>query len=255
MARRAVLIGINYYGTSNQLSGCIKDISNIYKFLAGYEVTVLHDGKLAEFPAGGSPIMPTDVNIRNALKAVMSKSKAGDRVYIHYSGHGSQLPDQNGDEYDKQDECICPVNFDFNKKDAGFIRDDELNSILCKSGVIITAIFDCCHSGSGLDFPYRWVGGTDFIIERNAIPGTVGFFLSGCRDTQTSADATIDGLPSGALTWAVVKTLNEMKKSKLPYSWREFAELVRFKLKKGGYDQIPQLCLCRKEDLTAKVQW
>lgn len=254
MVKRAVLIGINYFGTDSELRGCIKDISNIYKFLSGYEVTILHDGKRSDFPEGGSPILPTDANIRAALKSVMRKSKPGDRVYVHYSGHGSQLPDQNGDEYDGQDECICPVNFDFKKKDAGFIRDDELNQILSKPGVILTAIFDCCHSGSALDFPYRWAG-SQFAIEKAPKDGMVGFFISGCRDDQTSADAVIDDLPSGALTWAVIKAMGELKKSKLSYTWREFIELIRFKLKKGGYEQIPQLCLCRKEDLNATVSW
>ena len=33
MDKRALLVGINYYGTNNKLNGCINDVENINNFL------------------------------------------------------------------------------------------------------------------------------------------------------------------------------------------------------------------------------
>ena len=72
-------------------------------------------------------------------------------------------------------------------------------------------------------------------------PKTVGsvILLSGCADTQTSADTVDDkNIPSGALTNALLKV------------WDKYGVNIKFKyllwdirtmLKGNGYDQIPQL--------------
>jgi hypothetical protein len=60
-----------------------------------------------------------------------------------------------GDEADGYDETICPVDY----QQAGMISDDELHAILCRNlpaGCRLTAIFDCCHSGSALDLPFTY---------------------------------------------------------------------------------------------------
>lgn len=255
MLMHAVFIGINYYGTENQLAGCIPDINNMYNRYKSKLSTViaLHDGKQDEFPLHAT--MPTADNIRDALRKIIAVAKAGDMVLVHYSGHGSQLQDENGDEADGQDECICPVDFDFNKKDAGFIRDDELRSILgYRKDIKVRIIFDCCHSGSGIDLPYRWSALKSCDTDSKPLVADI-MFISGCRDNQTSADATIDDLPSGALTYALLKSLATVDKAKkkkptVKYTWKDLIELVRLRLKRDGYDQVPQLCMCNKLDLT-----
>jgi hypothetical protein len=40
-----------------------------------------------------------------------SVTKPGDTVFIHFSGHGAQIPDDNGDEADQLDEVIIPSDF------------------------------------------------------------------------------------------------------------------------------------------------
>jgi hypothetical protein len=62
--------------------------------------------------------------------------------------------------------------------------------------------------------------------------------ITGCRDTQTSADAFIGGSYNGALTHSLVAAITK-KKGKLTY--RELHDLATKTLKKGGYDQVPQL--------------
>jgi hypothetical protein len=62
--------------------------------------------------------------------------------------------------------------------------------------------------------------------------------ITGCRDTQTSADAYIGNSFNGALTYNLVATLNEAQGK---ISYRDLHTKTLAKLKRGGYDQVPQL--------------
>lgn len=258
MSKRAVLIGINYFGTDSELSGCISDIKRMHEYLKpNYShFEVLHDGKQEDFPAVSIADVkqPTADNIRDALKRNVAACKPGDTLFVHISSHGSNIADNNGDEKDGMDECIVPVDFDFNKPDYGMIRDDEMRKMLCsRTDIVLRLVVDACHSSSSCDLPYTYKYLTSCSTE-SAPLAMNAIAVAGCRDDQTSADATIGGLPSGALTWGLLKTLGEIKKAKLKnpkikYTWKELIDLVRYKLKKAGYEQIPQLSLCKKEDL------
>lgn len=71
------------------------------------------------------------------------------------SGHGGQQRATEGDEEDGNDETIYPLDH----KTAGIIVDNDMNRILVQPlprGCRLTAIFDCCHSGSALDLPYMY---------------------------------------------------------------------------------------------------
>jgi hypothetical protein len=76
------------------------------------------------------------------------KSSAGDIVVIYFAGHGSQVKNSLSDEEDKRDESMVPADSYLGVKD---IRDKELATIFnmfAEKGVILTIIYDCCHSGS-----------------------------------------------------------------------------------------------------------
>jgi hypothetical protein len=62
--------------------------------------------------------------------------------------------------------------------------------------------------------------------------------FSGCRNDQTSADAFINGQPSGALSYAFVKCVNEQG-SEQTYS--ELLVNIRTVMQQGSYAQVPQL--------------
>jgi hypothetical protein len=62
--------------------------------------------------------------------------------------------------------------------------------------------------------------------------------ISGCRSTQTSADAFIGGKYNGALTYSLVGAINARKGD---LSYRELHTLTLQALKKGRFDQVPQL--------------
>ena len=102
----------------------------------------------------------TKVGIMSALESILQEAKQGDVVYIHFSGHGQQVTDLDGDEDDHYDEAWIP--YDARKKyeadvyeGENPIIDDELNSYLnrlrTKVGVQgkIIVVADACHSGSG----------------------------------------------------------------------------------------------------------
>ncbi len=104
MSKKALLIGINYRGTSFQLNGCINDMVQWYGLLQdayGFEekdIIFLRDDK-ADFK-------PTKQRILTELRNIVN-SKA-ENIFIGFSGHGTQVSDSNKDEVDNVDECIVP---------------------------------------------------------------------------------------------------------------------------------------------------
>lgn len=62
------------------------------------------------------------------------------------------------------------------------------------------------------------------------------FQISGSRDSQTSADATINGMATGAMSYALIKTLNSRPIS----TYTELIRCMRQELR-GQYSQVPQL--------------
>ena len=100
----------------------------------------------------------TKEGIIKAIESLKAKLKAGDIVVIHYSGHGQQIFDDNGDEVDGLDEALVPydawVKYTFNYKGENHLRDDELGNIIANfrntlggKGQLLF-ILDSCHSGS-----------------------------------------------------------------------------------------------------------
>lgn len=150
--KKALFVGINYIGTSNQLNGCINDCHNVKQFLLSQgfsesDMVVLTDD------ARSQRQVPTRQNILDAIQWLVKGASANDSLFFHYSGHGGQTKDTNGDEYDGYDEVIYPLDFETN----GFIDDDTLHELMVAplpKGTRLTALFDSCHSGSVLDLPY-----------------------------------------------------------------------------------------------------
>ena len=62
--------------------------------------------------------------------------------------------------------------------------------------------------------------------------------ITGCRDTQTSADAFINGRYNGALTFALVEA---MRKSQGRLTYRQLHDRAAAVLKTRKFEQVPQL--------------
>lgn len=97
-------------------------------------------------------------NIINAFNSLLKKARQGDIVVIHFSGHGQQIFDNNGDEIDGKDEALIPydawVKYTYNYKGENHLRDDELGEYIIKfrnklkqKGQLLI-LLDSCHSGS-----------------------------------------------------------------------------------------------------------
>ncbi|ESZ96675.1 metacaspase-1 [Sclerotinia borealis F-4128] len=151
--RKALLIGINYFGQRGQLRGCINDVKNMSSYLHenfGYQ----RDDMVLLTDDQQNPMsQPTKQNILRAMHWLVKDARPNDSLFFHYSGHGGQTKDLDGDEEDGYDEVIYPVDF----RQVGHIVDDEMHRIMVQPlqpGVRLTAIFDSCHSGTALDLPY-----------------------------------------------------------------------------------------------------
>ncbi|HWI12684.1 MAG TPA: caspase family protein, partial [Burkholderiales bacterium] len=138
--RRALCVGINRYPTA-PLNGCVADAMLWASTLQslGFEspVTLFDD-------------RATRNAITQALTNLITSSAPGDTVVFQYAGHGTQLPDVNGDEATGDtpgnDEAICPYDF----ATGAFLIDDDIGDMfdLLPSGVNLTCFIDCCHSGT-----------------------------------------------------------------------------------------------------------
>lgn len=79
MAKRALLVGIN--DVTN-----MRDILKTYLGFTNRDIRVLVDSRA------------TKANIVYRLESMVKQAKAGDFLVFHFSGHGSQIRDRDGDE-------------------------------------------------------------------------------------------------------------------------------------------------------------
>eukprot|EP01121_Diplochlamys_sp_Union-15-3_P012378 TRINITY_DN3700_c0_g1_i1.p1 TRINITY_DN3700_c0_g1~~TRINITY_DN3700_c0_g1_i1.p1 ORF type:complete len:301 (+),score=40.31 TRINITY_DN3700_c0_g1_i1:71-973(+) len=280
--RKALLIGINYNGEKFALRGCHNDVRNIFDFITKHlsypigNIKILLDEKketsVFSDVKGIIPIAsPTKKNILDSMKWLVQDGNAGDHLFFHYSGHGSQVKDRDGDELDGFDETILPVDY----RTFGEIVDDQIHKNLILplgEGVVLTAIMDCCHSGTGFDLPFvfkakgplpnekmksliklKSKGGEEkekaslgdddtegiSTVSSKHSKGTVILF-SGCQDESTSTDVLISGKATGAVSYAFTQIMAEHKLqitfTDLLYKMRDSIQTVQSKT-----IQIPQI--------------
>ncbi len=96
-ARYAILIGINAYPGA-PLEGCVRDVESIKAYLEamlGATHIEMFTASKNTNPESSAPAedpdrRPTYQNVTSALEKITNLGKAGDAVYIHYSGHGTR---------------------------------------------------------------------------------------------------------------------------------------------------------------------
>lgn len=247
--RRALLIGIGEYppGSEWTLVHGDNDVRIVREFLLG-------QGLRGECIETITNEKATKKGILSALERLTKIAGKGDAVYIHFSGHGQQVTDLDGDEEDGFDEAWVPYDA-WKKYVAGVyegenhIIDDEINVCLkklrAKVGAKgrITLVSDACHSGSGSrgledDEYFR---GTDekFILpsrvaRKSGRSNTVEWlFIGACKSYQTNYELKApDGKFYGCLSYVIASS--EVDLSAVPYSdvltqWAEALErIVRY---------------------------
>jgi hypothetical protein len=269
MTRKAFLVGINRYpDPRNNLKGCVNDVLLMaktlreqYGFSGPADIKLLTDERA------------TTANLRKGLEGLVGGAAPGDSLVFHYSGHGAQVRDIDGDELsDSLDEILCPYDLDWNHP----FTDDDLAEI-CREvpkGTLFTVILDCCHSGTGLrnflrpDLPIRYKflpapvevrHRSESRIENRGIDRSVtltgpdkalpvhrfgisltktnAVLIAGCRSTRPR-DAWIDGDYHGALTYYLWRSLRELD---WKGTYRKLISETGAALADHNYDQVPQL--------------
>ena len=240
-SRKALLIGINYYGQPCQLSGCIQDALNMKQFYATRmcvtDITLLHD-------APGSTHLATKSSILAALDSLLSSAVEGDILYLHYSGHGTTRAGCVTEA--TTDAAIVPSDF----QTAGFLYEADIQLSICdkvKAGVTLFAIFDCCF-GEAI-FNLKYVFYNKNYTEWNTRPtnSTVNAgcitVISGCKYNETSGEGSLPGDTGnefqGGLTWAVLEQLEKNYMYGITLS--SFVKELQRLLKSEGYPQNPQI--------------
>lgn len=253
----ALCIGINNYpGTDSDLSGCVNDANDWGAALQARGFTVT---KLLDAAAKGQAM-------KDGIARVIGQASAGDVVVIQYSGHGSYVPDENGDEPDGTDECLCPHDI----QTKGPITDDDLADLFAARAHRAKVVFfsDSCHSGTVARFApittpptikgksapvrkVRFLPPATFLSAREA--GKMGvrsrrpasppgrheaLLMSGCQDTEYSYDAWFEGRPNGAFTFVALQALANLSSTA---KYKDWFKAVRKVLPSQQYPQSPNL--------------
>ena len=146
---RALLIGVGRYaGITARLNGVSLDISMMSEVaeLLGFTG---HEIKVLEQEAAST------ARVYETIEEWLVKGAGpDDRVLFYFSGHGSQIPDENNDEKDQFDEVLLLYDVALTEKRGqqtltGVLVDDHFNHMLgrMKSRNVLV-ILDACHSGS-----------------------------------------------------------------------------------------------------------
>lgn len=275
--KRAICVGINEFpglnNGANNLRGCVNDADDWAKHLIevrGYKpewIVKLTDG------------MATKAGIVHEVKVAIELAKNGgiDEFFFQLSSHGTQIPDQNGDEADGMDEAFCCGDLrQVAGQWQGLIVDDEWNDLLAQfpAGMPCEFMMDTCHSGSALrvlqfdEFAPRPRFVELFKPTSRAVSASKTkkkakeerhqfvkagdenrILWSGCKPDQTSADAHIDDRFNGAFTRGYMVCA---KKTGINYAslqtvqakvqWREstYKLLVKW-MNENEFQQVPWL--------------
>lgn len=211
----------------------------------------------------------TKKGILSAFELLLKQVRTGDYIYLHFSGHGQQVPDDNGDEVDQLDEAIVPYDSHLKYK-AGInegqflIRDDELRGWLKQlrlkagpKGQVIWVV-DACHSGTGT----RGLGayrGSDIVLappsfylnkkvgqvkEKSFEPlkenspqlAPLASFFGASPNQLNFETVDFQGEAVGSLTYAMSQVLANMKRV---YTFKEVYDRVALKMKVIAPRQSP----------------
>ncbi|KAM6525150.1 hypothetical protein FALCPG4_010710 [Fusarium falciforme] len=278
----ALLIGVDFY-IKKPLNSCVRDVDLLETYLKTLqrdkrldmlEITRLtasnptHQGPNPRKPPEGDESLPTLQNVRDNLARVASDSTKGDHVFVHFSGHGTVLPQG----------ALALVLFgceDHNGRLRDYLTGDELaNSLsnMVNKGVKVLLALDCCFSGKisrrSLPDPERYIPFISFSdaesIERpperahlgatysdatvrgvsareNWLMDPKGYtIITACGPTQRTHALNFGGGElHGALTYTLFKSLHRL--GSLNMSHMAIFQFICARFKAMKSDQTPQL--------------
>ena len=258
--KRALLVGISKYNKNQtRYKNNLTRGSSWGDLNSDTDVTLLREILITRFGFEKSNIrvlqLPTETKKMQILDAfrhhLVEKTNPGDIVYFHFSGHGQQVPDDNGDETDGYDETIVPSDYISTTDGGNNIRDDELVELLEKLSekqpANVTISFDSCYSGTAVRGNQIIRGGPPAnapvsktrqqgeataneegqsslrSLRLKNLPNYV--FISATNQSQLARETVNEANKSmGLFTWALIKALD---KAGPQTSYRDLIEQVR----------------------------
>jgi len=226
--RVAVCVGLTavdpakYDGWNGICPGCDVDANGLFGFCVS-------NGISARLILNSSATWKV---VRSAITNAASGLKSGDLIIVTISGHGGQLPDDNGDEEDGLDETICLWD--------GQVRDDEVLKMInsLPHGIRLVLINDQCHSEGNFRSFVRytqrivslgtWGKKKGRKISNRELPWSGQLIqFAGCREASYS----FGGNSGGTWTQSLLKSYHS------EMSWRQWFDSA-FLLMPGN--QVPQ---------------
>ena len=222
-SRHALLVAIGNYTDSSgwtRLSST-NDIRLIKKGLMGQGFDIANIATLKDHAATKSGIL------HSIQQHLAEKVKPGDIAVFHFSGHGQQVWDDNGDEIDGLDEALVPYDSPKDYKEGVYegeqlLRDDELGKAILgvrrklgSTGHLIVMI-DACHSGTSTR-GRRIARGTDVIMASS-------FYLEQIKSWNTDANSFLEEkIPDEELLASMVLLVSSSP-NQLSYEYRNGEE-------------------------------
>ena len=215
----------------------------------------------------------TKKNILSSLKRLTAEAKLNDIIYIHFSTHGQQVTDLDGDEEDGLDEAIIP--FDARKafvkgiyEGKNHLIDDELYKLLSalrakigKAGTLVVVI-DACHSGDstrGDDNPNDSiiVRGTNEVFQMGANRSSFAksikkidwVEISATQPYQNNYEFRLNRMYYGSLSYAIKMILPELTNKD---DFVSMFKLIQKKREEMNVSRFPQRPMIEGESIYLK---
>lgn len=206
--------------------------------------------------------------IVEAFHSLRDQCSPEDKVYIHFSGHGQQVSDLDGDEIDdKWDEAWIPYDAQpvasDNYNGEKHLIDDELNQLLLDirekvgpSGRILVTV-DACHSGGvtrdsgsvqrGIDQKFI-IRGTPTESPRSPLNES-WITISACLPHQVNFEVKNPAM--GKLTWCLYSLRDQIGEM----SNEELKKAIVKKMRKspGEFEQKPMITGCHDTESVKDV--
>ena len=283
--RRALLIGINIYQpeqkTTNDLSGTVKKgRSKPQRPLASKGVTGGREAFNLKGPRNDVKEMRAVIEkkygfteiktledqqatrdaILKAIDDLIARSSKGDIAFFYYAGHGSRVRNSKNGEAKGYDESIVPADLNLGARD---IRDKELARRFLKAinkGVVLTAVFDSCHSGSivrggkpeeqsrSLPYDEKDVAEEPGFVDPPEKQGAVVF--SAAQDYEETWERYYNGVRRGNFSWAFTEVLNRDTTLKDELAATIFQKVVALMSSKGIREQPVFACTEKRRQST-----
>lgn len=284
-----LLIGIDSYLPSGlpdgprlpNLEGCVRDVSHVEAFLrtrlgvseeriVRLTSTAGPDG----LPVEPAERLPTYANLVAAFHRLAEAARPGDRVYVHYSGHGGRtgtiIPEVKGEG--GIDEVLMPCDVAVELRPLHDVELARLLDELVRRELVASVVLDCCHAGGmtragaavvrgvgmvatprrrdslvapRVELAETWTrlaGGAPrgFALGSGWLPEPRGYtLLAACRPSELANEYPFEGSESnGALTYWLLRSLWDLSPG---LTWKHVHDRVLARVHGQFANQTPLL--------------